>query len=181
LRAPPPASPTGEAASGWQVEASSTLAFTTAWSGQPITGRFDRWRADITFDPAALDRANVKVVVDLASVNTGDPQRDAVLPGGDWLDAEAHPQAVFTADRFERVAADRYVAHGRLEMHGVSRALDLAFQLTIRGAEAQAQGSAEVDRTAYGIGRGEWAKTDLIPAKVKIEVRLQAHRTAPAK
>jgi polyisoprenoid-binding protein YceI len=174
-------SPLTAMGSGWQVEPGSTLSFVTGWSGQPVAGRFDRWRADIIFDPAALDRARVRVVVDLASVNTGDVQRDAVLPRGDWLDVEHHAQAVFSADHFERLAADRYVAHGRLELRGVTRRLDLTFHLTIRASQAYAEGSAEVDRTAFGVGQGEWSQTGVIPARVAVAVRLRAHRGAAEK
>lgn len=169
-------SPAGGSVPVWQVEAGSVLGFTTSWSSQPVQGRFDRWRAEITFAPDSLDRSHVKVSVDLASVNTGDGQRDAVLPRGDWLDAEAHPQAVFTADRFERRGPDRFIAHGKLDLKGVSRPLDLPFRLTIKGSEAEVEASASIDRTVYGVGQGEWEKTDQIPAKVAITVSLRARR-----
>ena len=160
----------------WHVETGSSLDFTTAWAGQPIRGRFDRWRAEIAFDPEALDRSRVRVSIDLASVNTGDAQRDAVLPGGDWLGADTHPQAVFTADKFERAGEGRFVAHGRLELRGVSRPLDLPFVLKVQGREAEARGSVDLDRTVFGVGQGEWTSTTQIPAKVGVSFVLRARR-----
>jgi polyisoprenoid-binding protein YceI len=160
----------------WAVLPGSSLTFATAWSGQPLTGRFDKWRADILFSPEALDRSKVAVTIDVASVDTGDQQRDAALPTDDWLDAAAHPQAVFTAQRFVKAGPERYVAHGRLTLRGVSRPVDLSFRLHITGDKAEARGVTSLDRTAFGVGQGEWQSTDQIPAKVTVSVDLKAKR-----
>jgi len=160
----------------WVVQPGSTLGFTSAWSGQPVKGRFDRWRADILFSPDALDRSKVTVSIDVGSVNTGDQQRDGVLPSADWFDAAGHPKAVFTASRFEKAGPDRYVAHGTLQLRGVTKPVDLPFRLKITGDQAQVSGSASLDRTAFGVGQGEFASTDQIPGKVAVDVSLKAKR-----
>jgi cytochrome b561/polyisoprenoid-binding protein YceI len=171
-----PATPTTPALVRWRVGPGSTLGFTTAWSGAPIQGRFDKWRAGIVFSPELLDQSKVTAVIDLASVNTGDPQRDQTLPSGDWFDAAAHPQAEFRASRFEKTGPDRYVAHGTLSLKGVTRPLYLPFRLKIDGKRAEMTGTASLDRTAFGIGQGEFAATDQIPAKVAVRVELHAIR-----
>lgn len=163
----------------WAVASGSEIGFTAAWSGQPIEGRFKRWAADILFSPQALDRSRVRVVIDTASVDTGDEQRDAALPSGDWFDAGAHPKAIFTATRFERKGDDRFIAHGQLSLRGGSRPLDLPFRLKIDGDRAEVSGVTSLDRTAFGIGQGEWTSTDQIPAKVSVRVALTARRTSP--
>lgn len=160
----------------WTVQPGSTLGFESAWSGQPLTGRFDKWRADILFSPDALAKSKVTVVIDVASVKTGDAQRDAALPGDDWFAAGAHPQAVFSANRFENTGADRYVAHGTLTLRGVSKPQDLAFRLTIQGDQATVSGTASLDRTAFGVGQGDFAGADQIPGKVAVKVALKARR-----
>jgi cytochrome b561/polyisoprenoid-binding protein YceI len=162
----------------WRVLAGSTLGFNSAWSGQPVRGRFNRWRAEIVFSPEALERSKVKVAVDVASIDTGDAQRDAVLPSDDWLDSAHHPTAVFTATRFRKVGDDRFEALGRLELRGRTLPLELPFRLKIAGDRAEAHGTAIVDRGAFGVGQGEFAATDQIPAKVTIDIDLKA-RTSP--
>jgi cytochrome b561/polyisoprenoid-binding protein YceI len=169
-----PTAPAGPAK--WTVEPGSTLGFTSSWGGQPIAGRFDKWSADILFGPDALDGSKVTVSIDLGSVNTGDRQRDATLPSSDWFDTAAHPKAVFTATRFEKIGADRYVAHGTLQLRGASQPQDLAFRLKITGDQAQVTGTASLDRTAFGVGQGEFAATDQIPGKVAVTVALKARR-----
>lgn len=160
----------------WTVQPASTLGFATSWSGQAITGRFDRWKADILFSPDALDRSKVTVTIDLASVNTGDPQRDATLPSADWFDAAAHPKALFTASQFEKTGPDRYVAHGTLQLRGVTKPQDLPFRLKITGDRAEVSGTASLDRTAFGVGQGEFAATDQVPGAVSVSVSLKAKR-----
>lgn len=173
--APPPAAASKDPVK-WVVQPGSQLGFATAWSGTPIQGRFEKWTADIVFSPDALDRSRVSVAIDPASVNTGDKQRDATLPSGDWFDTAGHPKAVFTATRFERTGADRYLAHGTLDLKGVKKPVDLAFRLAIAGDAAQVTGAASLDRTAFSVGQGEFAATDQIPAKVVVKVSLKARR-----
>lgn len=172
--APEPAQPA--VAPAWKVLPGSTVGFSTSWSGDAIQGRFDRWTADIAFGPDALTTSKVSVSIDLASVNTGDEQRDASLPTEDWFDAGAHPKAVFTATRFEKTGEGRFVAHGRLTLRGVSQPLDLPFRLKITGDRAEVSGVTSLDRTAFGVGQGEWRNTDQIPAKVSVSISLKAQK-----
>lgn len=157
----------------------STLTFATTWSGDAINGRFDRWTADILFSPDALDKSRITVTIDLGSVKTGDEQRDASLPAADWFDPANHPKAVYTASRFARTGADRFVAHGTLNLRGVTKPVELPFRLKITGDTARVSGTASLDRLAYGVGQGEWQSTDSVPAKVAVTVSLQARRVAP--
>jgi cytochrome b561/polyisoprenoid-binding protein YceI len=160
----------------WTVNRGSSLAFSSSWGGAPINGRFDRWTADIRFSPDALARSKVSVSIDLASVVTGDAQRDQSMGGADWFDVANHPKATFTATRFEKTSEDRYVAHGQLTLRGVSRPQRLPFTLKIEGDKARVSGVTSLDRTAFGVGQGEWKSTDQIPAAVKVSIELSATR-----
>jgi cytochrome b561/polyisoprenoid-binding protein YceI len=172
--APEAAAPAGP--SKWAVNSGSTLAFSTSWGGSAIDGRFDRWTADILFSPDALDKSKVTVSIYLASAVTGDAQRDQSMGGSDWFDIGAHPKATFTATRFEKTGTDRYVAHGQLTLRGVSKPQRLPFTLKIEGDKARVSGVTTLDRTAFGVGQGEWKSTDQIPAEVKVSVNLTATR-----
>ncbi|HEV7386577.1 MAG TPA: YceI family protein [Phenylobacterium sp.] len=172
--AQPPAAPASTGPVAWKVAPGSALTFTTSWSGDAVQGRFDSWKADILFGPEALDKSKVTVTIDMTSARTGDPQRDASLPAGDWFDAATHPKAVFTATRFEKTGADRYVAHGTLNLRGVTKPLDLPFKLTITGDKARVSGDTSLDRTVFGVGQGEFTATDQVPAKVAVHVQLTA-------
>lgn len=160
----------------WKVAGGSTLGFSTNWGGQAIEGRFDRWSADILFSPEALDRSKVTVSIDLTSAVSGDGQRDESMKGPDWFDTANHAKATFTATRFEKTGEGRYLAHGQLRLRGVSKPVRLPFSLKIEGDKASVRGVTSLDRTAFGVGQGEWTKTDQIPAEVKVSVNLSATR-----
>jgi cytochrome b561/polyisoprenoid-binding protein YceI len=162
--------------SAWKVNAGSTLGFATSWGGSAIEGRFDRWTADILFSPQALDKSKVSVSIDLASAVSGDAQRDESMQGADWFDVASHAKATFTATRFEKTGENRYVAIGTLTLRGVSKPQRLPFTLKIEGDKARVSGVTTLDRTAFGVGQGEWKSTDQIPAEVKVSVNLTATR-----
>jgi cytochrome b561/polyisoprenoid-binding protein YceI len=174
--APAAAEPAQAEPSVWKVASGSTLAFATSWSGSSIEGRFDRWSADIVFEPEALDRSKVSVSIDLASAVSGDEQRDESMRGEDWFDTARHAKATFTATRFEKTGENRYVAHGQLSLRGVSKPVRLPFTLKIEGDKARVSGVTTLDRTAFGVGQGEWTSTDQIPAQVKVSINLTATR-----
>ncbi|HEY3697570.1 cytochrome b/b6 domain-containing protein [Phenylobacterium sp.] len=179
-----PAAPAPEAAKAgpaapaelvrWAVGPGSTLGFSTTWGGATVQGRFKTWTADVLFSPEALDRSKVTVSIDVGSVDTGDVQRDMALPSGDWFDAPDHPKATFTATRFEKTGEGRFIAHGRLSLRGVEKPVNLPFRLQIDGDKARVRGVTSLDRTAFGVGQGEWTSTDQIPAQVSVSVDLKA-------
>ena len=125
------------------------------------------------------DFPSVKVTVDMASVTTNNAETQAELPGEDWFSAATNPTATFSATRFRHVSGNRYQASGTLSLRGLSRPLTLPFTLTISGDLATMTGSATIDRTVFGIGRGEWAGTTDLPAPVSISVAIKADRKTP--
>ena len=160
----------------WTVAKSSTLNFTASWAGEAIEGQFKRWTADILFSPDALDRSKLTVGIDMASAATGDGQRDSSLPSDDFFAVAAHPKATFTASKFRKTGEGRFVADGTLDLRGVKKPVSLPFTLKIDGDTATARGVTTIDRTAFGVGQGEWAATDQIGGKVKVSFAITAKR-----
>jgi len=162
----------------WSVASGGRLGFTARWNGDAVAGRFGRWDADIRFSPDDLAGSRIKVTVDLASADTGDEQRDDSLKGSDFFDSGAHPKAVYTARDVRHLDGDRYEARGTLDLRGVARPATLRFTLRIDGGKAHVTGTARVDRTAFGVGQGEWAATDAIAARVDVAFSFTATRRA---
>ncbi|MCJ2185864.1 YceI family protein [Novosphingobium beihaiensis] len=160
----------------WKVMDGGRLGFTASMSGTAIEGRFDQWSADILFDPDALAQSKITVRVPLLSVNTADGSRDSMLKGADFFGSAG--TAVFRSSRIRHLGGERYTASGTLSMNGVSRPVTLAFTLHIEGARADVTGSTKLDRTAFGIGQGQWASTDQIAANVDVTFQFSA-RKAP--
>ncbi|HWW56118.1 MAG TPA: YceI family protein [Sphingopyxis sp.] len=169
---------TSQPLADWTVASGGRLGFTARWNDEAVDGRFSRWRAAIRFSPDELAKSDIRVTVDLASADTGDGQRDDSLKSSDFFDTSAHPNATFTARDVRHLGGDRYEARGSLDLRGVSKPATLRFTLRIDGDKARVAGTARIDRTAFGVGQGEWAATDAIAAGVDIDFSFSAMRPA---
>jgi polyisoprenoid-binding protein YceI len=164
-------------AAAWTVDkAASRVGFRASMNGDAFDGRFNRWDARINFDPANLKGSKVVATIDLASASTGDGARDEALPSSDWFDVKRHPRATFTTRAITAAGPNRYVATGDLSLRGVSRPVSLPFTLAITGNTAKMTGAVQLDRTAFGVGQGQWKGTGAIPAKVAVTVQITAKR-----
>jgi polyisoprenoid-binding protein YceI len=148
----------GVCAEIWTVDYQrSRLGFEVLETGNAVVGRFGRWTADIRYDPADLAAANIRIEVETASAVTGDPRRDNLMIGSDWLDSVRVPKAVFEARGFRALGDNRFEASGPLKLRDGERSVTLTFTLTVEGEEARAQGRAMLVRTQFGVGHGQWA------------------------
>lgn len=164
-------------AAAWTVApARSSLQFRATATGTAFTGRITDWTAAIRFDPANLAGSSVNVDVNIASIRTGDAQRDQFLPTPDWMDAGRHPRARFTSNQIRSLGGNRYEAVGNLTIRGVSRPLTLPFTVTINGANAVAQGSIGLNRNAFGVGQGQWASEETVGRVVTVSFTINATR-----
>jgi polyisoprenoid-binding protein YceI len=167
----------GAAPSAWMVDkAASNVRFTSSMAGESFSGTFRRWDAVIRFDPADLAGSSVTATFDVASVVTGNPDRDQALPTATFFDAPAYPRATFVARGFTGVGSGRYEARGVLTLRGVAKPLTLPFTLAITGSQAKMTGSAVINRLAFGVGQDEWKAVTTIPAAVAVSVALTARR-----
>ncbi len=120
-----------------------------------VKGRFGRFAGTITVGHEPSEAA-VEATIDVSSVDTGDPARDAHLRSAEFLDVEAHPTATF-ASRAVRAAGDGYVVTGDLSLHGVTRPVEL--RLDYNGAGPDAWGgtragfsaTTELNRRDFGV------------------------------
>ena len=172
-----PAAAQAATAPAWAVDmAASRLNFQSSMGGEQFTGLFQRWRADIRFDPKNLAASSVLVKIDMTSARTGGSERDEALPGDDWFAASKFGQATFTAKTFKDLGGGRYQAIGTLSLRGVNRPLILTFTLKVQGVQAQMVGGAVIDRHVFGVGQGQFAGADSIPFAVNVRVSITAKR-----
>ena len=52
----------------------------------------------------------------------------------------------------------------------------LPFTLSLRDTQASARGRIEIKRLDYGVGRGEWASTNVVGDEVTIDIAVAASR-----
>jgi polyisoprenoid-binding protein YceI len=121
-----------------------------------IRGSFGGWGGIISLEPGAPAHARVDVWIDLASVDTGDPQRDDHVRSAEFFDVGRHPRAVFVS-RSVGIADSVPVVMGLLSLHGVVAAVPV--EITANEARIDPSGGerrvyairARLDRRQFGL------------------------------
>jgi len=134
----------------WTVT-DGTLGLTVIQMGSEVDGQFEEWTADIVYDETADSdgkHGTVEVTVTIASLTLGSVTSDA--KGSDYLAAQNHPTATFSADLVSRDGG--HVATGTLTIKGNAVPVEMPFELSIDGDTASASGGLTVDRRDFGIG-----------------------------
>lgn len=146
-----------------------------------VNGRFNTFEGKVLFDPKDVSKSSVNVTIKTASVNTDNTSRDNDLRSAGFFDAEKFPEITFQSKSVEKKGND-YVAHGTLTIKGVSKDVDLPFELKgpvdagkigkVLGAHA----NLTVNRQDYGVSKG----AGMVGNDVKIDLNVEAHMAPPA-
>lgn len=170
--------PTVSAAFEWHiVPDKSSLHFKATQNNAPISGEFKRFTGNIDFDQQALNKSHVNIVVDTASVSTSFKDVADALKTAEWFDIKAFPKATFSAKDFKRINDKDYEASGKLTLRDKTLPLTLHFTFKkYTDKEAVVTGHANLKRTDFGVGQGEWKKTDGVKDPVEITFRIEAVR-----
>lgn len=163
---------TAASAAEWKVvPAGSSLRFSGTAQGEAFEGRFKAFDAKIAFDPAHPAGSRFDVAIDLASADTQNEERDGALKEADFFDVAKTPKAIYVADAFATKGAG-FVANGTLTLRGVSRPVALEFTWTPSASGATLEGRATLDRSAFGVGGGDWADPEMIANEVEVATTL---------
>jgi polyisoprenoid-binding protein YceI len=159
----------------------SLLRFSFVQAGATNTGRFAKYNADVFFSNENLAGSKIDVTIDIASLDTGDKERDDTLKGADLFDVKKFPQAHFVATKIASSGAGRYEAQGKLTIRNVTKDLKvpMTFQTKVEQGKTMGYltGRATIKRLEYGVGQGDWKSTEWVNDDVSVTFSL---RLAPA-
>jgi len=92
-----------------------------------VRGRFAKFEGRIVTPDNPLD-ASVEASIDLSSIDTNNPDRDAHVRSADFFDVEQHPVMTYRSTGVRAVEGG-FLVDGNLSLHGVTRPVTLALQL----------------------------------------------------
>lgn len=162
-----------DAATQWNMQPKdSQLTFVGTQAGAPLEGKFEKFTADIRFDPKDLATSRFDVKIDMASVNTRDGERDSALKGADLFNVKQFASAQFVADTFTDKGKGRYAATGKLTIRNVTKDVPIEFTFEQKDDGAWLKGSAAIKRLGFGVGQGVWKDTEAVANDVKIKSAL---------
>ena len=164
-----------------------TVAFTARHMAiSKVRGRFTTFDAVVSIGET-LESTTVEATVDLASVDTDNPDRDQHLRSGDFFDVERHPTMTFRSTSIDLAADGSYTMTGELTIKGVTRTE--TFRLVFHGTEtfpgdgslhAGFEATGAIDRKDYGIDFHVPLGTGGFVVSERIGIELDIQLLAPA-
>lgn len=160
---------------------SGTLEFRGAVDGTGFTGTFGEFDVRYCMPEGAPDRGRIEVTVALGSADSDNRDRDEALLGPEFFAVERFPTSTWTSTSIAR-SGEGYTADGELSLRDITAAQSIAFRLTPDGEAIVAEGefsmggSAEIDRSTFDVGIGEFADPEFVRNRVDVafEVVLRA-------
>ncbi len=148
-----------------------------------VKGQFSKFEGTVEVD---ADGARAYGTVDVASVDTREPQRDEHLRSADFFEVERFPRIEFRSTAIRPLDDEEFEIDADLTIHGVTRPVTL--KAVFEGAETDPQGNdrvgvsagAQINRSDYdmkfnaALGSGNLVVSD----KVKILVEVSAVKQA---
>ena len=119
----------GYTAGTWVIDpAHSDVSFTVRHLVvSKVRGSFRTFEGEIVLGPDPLD-SSVSVSIDLASIDTGNADRDTHLRTADFFDIEHHPTMTYRSSGV-RAGDDGFVVDGELSLHGVTKSVELTLDV----------------------------------------------------
>ena len=142
-----------------------------------LTGRFDTFSGEFTYDPAKPEASTINVTIDTTSVNSNHAERDKHLRSPDFLNVEKFPKATFVSKQIKVDGDDKdeFDIIGDLTLNGVTKSITIEVDKVGEGKDpwggyrAGFEGETEINMKDFNI------KMDLGPASqtVKLELHVE--------
>jgi len=141
-----------QAVLNWKIDNEKAMVkFTMQAHGQELVGSFQGVKGDINFDEQHLDKSSINVTIDIATVNTGNKQRDGHLQAKEFFDAATTPAAKFVSTKIEKTDAG-YVATGNFSVKATTKEITIPFTYEGTKEAGTFKGTAQIKRNDFGIG-----------------------------
>ena len=160
-----------------QNAAKSSLKFTFEQAGAAASGNFKKFTTVLIYDEKNLAASSLNVRVEIASVDTQEPERDAMLKDADLFNAAKYPAATFVASSLAKRSDGGFEAVGKLTIRDTTRDLRLPLTLKPTPDGLELSGKTAIKRLDYGVGQGEMKATDSVGDEVKIEYAVSLVRS----
>ncbi|WP_144370026.1 YceI family protein [Myxococcus stipitatus] len=181
-------------ASEWEVDSShSSVEFSIRHLVSNVRGRFDKVEGTLSRDDADPTQSKMTLTIDVASIDTGVPDRDKHLKSPDFFDAAKFPTMTFRSTKIGKsTGKDAYEVTGDLTLHGVTKPVTLQVQDlgSVKGPKGMVRGleaTGTLNRKDWGItwnnalDSGGTILGDEVKVLINLELKEKAQAAAPKK
>jgi len=153
----------------------SSVTATSKQMNVPVDGKFNKFTAQITFDPAKPAAGSANITIDTGSYDLGDAEYNKEVRGKEWFDSATFPTATFVSSAIAPAGtANRYKVTGKLTIKGKSQTVTVPVTVTQQGATETFDGSLPIKRSQFDVGTGEWKDTSVVADDVVIKFHIVA-------
>ncbi len=162
-----------QAETTWKlVPTKSIISFSATQNNAPVTGQFKSFTSELSFDPAKLNKSHVIVTVQTNSIVMSYKEVRDFLLSDAWFNVKVFPTAVFKSTSFTKLSDNNYQVKGELTIRDKTVPTTVNFMATETANGLSFKGNSSLKRTQFGIGQGDWAKTDLVKDEVQVQFEL---------
>ncbi|HEY9210905.1 MAG TPA: YceI family protein [Methylotenera sp.] len=163
-------SPLAQAAEFNHIQADkSTLVFVYKQMGVPVDGSFNKFAAQLSFDPAKLNTAKAALDLDVTSIDTGSDEGNDEVATKAWFNSKAFPRAKFESTSFKALGGNRYEVTGKMSIKGRTQTVTAPFTLNQQGSNAIVDGAFILKRADFAIGEGSWSDFGTVANEIQIK------------
>ena len=123
-----------------------------------VRGQFGGVKGTMTYDPKNPAASSVEATIDCATVNTGEPKRDADLKTAEFFDVKRYPVMTFKSKRVDVAGAGKLRVTGDLTINAITHQVVLEVEgptVPIRDTQGREKigvsGVAKISRKEFGI------------------------------
>jgi polyisoprenoid-binding protein YceI len=151
-----------------------------------VRGQFNDFEGSGVVDPSDFTKSTVTVIIQAASIDTRNEQRDAHLRSNDFLAMEEYPQITFTSTGIQQTGPTSVELTGDLTIRGITNTVTIPFEFEGAATDPYGnlrvgfEGSVVINRKDYGVTWNVALETGgvLVSDKVTLEFEVSAIKTA---
>jgi polyisoprenoid-binding protein YceI len=147
-----------------------------------VRGSFNDFAGSIRFDTTNPAASTAEISIDVASVNTGNEQRDGHLRTNDFFDAPAFPKITFKSTSVSQIDDANFAVTGDLSIKDVTKSITVAFEFAglatdpYGNVRAGFEGTASLKRSDYGVSFNAVLDAGgvMVSEKINLEIDVSA-------
>jgi polyisoprenoid-binding protein YceI len=153
-----------------------------------VRGAFNDFEGTAHLDGDDPTKSSASVSIEVASVDTRQPQRDDHLRTNDFFDAATYPKITFVSTSVERLDEETFRMTGDLTIKNVTKAVSVDFEYSGSATDPYGnqrvgfEGSTVINRKDFGVNFNAVLETGgvMVSEKITLEFEISAIKTQPA-
>lgn len=154
------------------IENDSKIKFAIKNFGLTVDGTFSGLTGTLTVNNESIEKSEIALSVNAASVNTENKARDKHLKNEDYFDVATHPLISFKSTKITKTTGlHKFVVVGNLTIKGITKPTEVVATITTKEGVKLIKGTFEVSRKTFKIGDRSMVLSDSVKLNVSISCK----------